>query len=161
MIKMDSDLTSDILIYDILRNSDNEIISKCNVKFFDRSVPAEEDNTIYIGNVNLDPKTELYDGIIYNTLVNIYVKTKQTDYLQSSRILRTIIKQVKKELKKNEELQSRNIRFGRQTFDYGSVYSLKGINLLVYLDEEEYDEDDLEEIENFCGIYYNNNGKID
>ena len=161
MIKMDSDLTSDILIYDILRNSDNEIISKINVKFIDKSVPAEEDNTIYVGNVSLDPKTELYDGIIYNTLVNIYVKTKQTDYLQSSRILRTIIKQVKKELKKNEELQSRNIRFGRQTFDYGSIYSLKGINLLVYLDEEEYDEDDLEEIENFCGIYYNNNGKID
>lgn len=154
-------MTSDILIYEVLRNSDNEIIQLCNVKFIDKSVPAEDDNTIYIANVSLTPKTELYDGMIYQSAVNVYVKTKQTDYLKSSRILRTFIKEIKKELKANDELQSRNIRFGNHTFDYGSVYSLKGINLIIYVDEQEYDDEDIDFIKNICGIYYNNNGKID
>ena len=51
----DTVYTTDFLIYDILRNTDNEILQLCNVKFIDRSVPAEEDNTIYIANVSLSP----------------------------------------------------------------------------------------------------------
>ena len=148
----DTVYTTDFLIYDILRNTDNEILQLCNVKFIDRSVPAEEDNTIYIANVSLSPKTELFDGQIYNTLVSIYVKTKQTDYIKGSRILRTFIQNIKQELKNNPELRSRNIRFGNQTFDYGSTYTLKGITLLVYVDEdEEYGLLDAEEISNYCG----------
>jgi hypothetical protein len=148
----DTVYTTDFLIYDILRNTDNEILQLCNVKFIDRSVPAEEDNTIYIANVSLSPKTELFDGQIYNTLVSIYVKTKQTDYIKGSRILRTFIQNIKQELKNNPELRSRNISFGNQTFDYGSTYTLKGITLLVYVDEEEeYGLLDAEEISNYCG----------
>ena len=148
----DTVYTTDFLIYDILRNTDNEILRLCNVKFIDRSVTAEEDNTIYIANVSLSPKTELFDGQIYNTLVSIYVKTKQTDYIKGSRILRTFIQNIKQELKNNPELRSRNIRFGNQTFDYGSTYTLKGITLLVYVDEdEEYGLLDAEEISNYCG----------
>ena len=148
----DTVYTTDFLIYDILRNTDNEILQLCNVKFIDLSVPAEEDNTIYIANVSLSPKTELFDGQIYNTLVSIYVKTKQTDYIKGSRILRTFIQNIKQELKNNPELRSRNISFGNQTFDYGSTYTLKGITLLVYVDEEEeYGLLDAEEISNYCG----------
>lgn len=148
----DTVYTTDFLIYDILRNTDNEILQLCNVKFIDRSVPAEEDNTIYIANVSLSPKTELFDGQIYNTLVSIYVKTKQTDYIKGSRILRTFIQNIKQELKNNPELRSRNISFGNQTFDYGSTYTLKGITLLVYVDEEEeYGLLDAEGISNYCG----------
>ena len=148
----DTVYTTDFLIYDILRNTDNEILQLCNVKFIDRSVPPEEDNTIYIPNVSLSPKTELFDGQIYNTLVSIYVKTKQTDYIKGSRILRTFIQNIKQELKNNPELRSRNISFGNQTFDYGSTYTLKGITLLVYVDEEEeYGLLDAEEISNYCG----------
>ena len=148
----DTVYTTDFLIYDILRNTDNEILQLCNVKFIDRSVPAEEDNTIYIANVSLSPKTELFDGQIYNTLVSIYVKTKQTDYIKGSRILRTFIQNIKQELKNNPELRSRNISFGNQTFDYGSTYTLKGITLLVYVDEEEEcGLLDAEEISNYCG----------
>ena len=59
---------------------------------------------------------------------------------------------IKQELKNNPELRSRNISFGNQTFDYGSTYTLKGITLLVYVDEEEeYGLLDAEEISNYCG----------
>ena len=149
----DTVYTTDFLIYDLLRNSDNEILQLCNVKFIDRSVPAEEDNTIYIANVSLSPKTELFDGQIYNTLVSIYVKTKQTDYIKGSRILRTFVQNIKQELKNNPELRLRNISFGNQTFDYGSTYTLKGITLLVYCDEEEsYGLLNAEEISCYCGV---------
>ena len=149
----DTVYTTDFLIYDLLRNSDNEIIQLCNVKFIDRSVPAEEDNTIYIANVSLSPKTELFDGQIYNTLVSIYVKTKQTDYIKGSRILRTFVENIKQELRNNQELRDRNITFGNQTFDYGSTYTLKGITLLVYVDEQEsYSMLDVDEISCLCGI---------
>ena len=52
-MSLDNDMTSDILIYNILLKSDDEFIKKCNIKFIDRSVPAEEDDTIYIANVGL------------------------------------------------------------------------------------------------------------
>lgn len=149
----DTDMTSDFLIYDVLRNSDDEVICLCNVKFIDRSVPAMEDNTIYVANVELNPKTEMFTGTIYQSVVNIYVKTKQTEYITASRILRTILKQIKTELKADAELDSRNIRFGRQSFDYGSTYTLKGVSLLVYLDEEETFQDlTADEINNLCGV---------
>ena len=84
---VDTDMTSDILIYNILKNSNDEFIKECNVKFIDRSVPAEEDDTIYIANVDLETHQELFDGVEYRALVNVYVKTKDTDYISSSRLL--------------------------------------------------------------------------
>lgn len=57
----DTDMTSDFLIYDTLRNTSNEFIRLCNVKFIDRSVPAMEDNTIYVANVELNPRTEMFE----------------------------------------------------------------------------------------------------
>ena len=50
---MDTDMTSDILIYNILHKTDDEFINKCNLKFIDQSVPAQEDDTIYIKNDTL------------------------------------------------------------------------------------------------------------
>ena len=152
MTIIDTDMTSDFLIYDTLRNSNNEFINLCNVKFIDKSVPAMEDNTIYVANVELNPKTELFEGVVYQSVVNIYVKTKVTDYINASQVLRTILKEIKKTLKNNPELDNRNIRFGRQSFDYGSTYTLKGISLLVYLDEEETFTSDIEEVKRLCGL---------
>ena len=74
----DTDMTSDILIYNILNQSDDEWIKKCNLKFIDRSVPAEEDDTIYIANVDLETLKESFNHVEYKALVNIYVKTKDT-----------------------------------------------------------------------------------
>lgn len=148
----DTDMTSDFLIYDTLRNTNNEFIQLCNVKFIDRSVPAMEDNTIYVANVELNPRTEMFEGVIYQSVVNIYVKTKVTEYISASQVLRTILKEIKQVLKADPVLDNRNIRFGRQSFDYGSTYTLKGISLLVYLDEEETFNADIEEVKQLCGL---------
>lgn len=152
MTSNDTDMTSDFLIYDTLRNTSNEFIRLCNVKFIDRSVPAMEDNTIYVANVELNPRTEMFDGVIYQSVVNIYVKTKVTEYISASQVLRTILKEIKQVLKADPVLDNRNIRFGRQSFDYGSTYTLKGISLLVYLDEEETFSTDIEEVKRLCGL---------
>ena len=139
-------MTSDILIYNILKKSDDPFIQKCNLKFIDKSVPAQEDDTIYIANVDLEPADETYETTKYRALVNIYVKTKDTNYLEGSRFLRTVVKHIKHELRSNDDCKARYIRFRNTTYEYGSGYTLKGLHLIVQLFEHESKslEDDTE-----------------
>lgn len=137
----DTDMTSDILVYNILKNSKDEFISKCNVKFIDRSVPAEEDNTIYIANIDLETLRETFNSVEYKALVNIYVKTKDTDYLNGSRYLRSVVKHIKNELRGNVDCKQRHITFRNTTYEYGSSYTLKGLHLLVQMTEHEKNND--------------------
>lgn len=133
----DTAMTSDILIYNVLKGSDDSFISKCNVKFIDRSVPAQEDDTIYIANVDLEPYEDTYESTYYRALVNIFVKTKDTDYLEGSRFLRTVVKHIKYVLRNNEDCKQRLITFRNVKYEYGSGYTLKGLHLLVQLREHE------------------------
>ena len=140
----DTDMTSDILIYNVLNNSNDEVIKKCNLKFINRSVPAEEDDTIYIANVDLETLKESFNHVEYKALVNIYVKTKDTDYLDGSRALRTIVKHIKNELRANVDCKQRHITFRNTTYEYGSTYTLKGLHLLVQMLEYESISDPVE-----------------
>lgn len=137
MIDADTDMTSDFLIYNILKSSNDDFISKCNVKFIDKSVPAQEDDTIYVANVDLETANETFEDYEYWALVNIYVKTKDTDYVKGSRFLRTVVKHIKNELKSNNTCKERFIRFRNTTYEYGSEYTLKGLHLLVQMKEYE------------------------
>lgn len=142
----DTDMTSDILIYNILQNTRDEFIRKCDLKFIDKSVPAQEDDTIYIANVDLQHRNETFSDTEYTALVNIYVKTKNTDYIEGSRFLRTVVKHIKYVLRHNEECQFRRIQFRNIKYEYGSEYTLKGLHLLVQLFEREcYDLDEFYE----------------
>ena len=132
-----NDMTSDILIFNILEQSNDTYISDCNIKFIDRSVPAEEDDTIYIANVDLETLRESFNHVEYKALVNIYVKTKSTNYLDGSRRLRTIVKHIKKVLRDNVDCKQRHITFRNTTYEYGSKYTLKGLHLLVQMVEFE------------------------
>lgn len=140
----DNDMTSDILIFNILNESDDEFISNCNLKFIDKSVPAEEDDTIYVANVDLETIRETFNSVDYKALVNIYVKTKDTDYLNGSRHLRTVVKHIKKVLRDNVECKQRHITFRNTTYEYGSQYTLKGLHLLVQMVEHESTTDPFE-----------------
>lgn len=140
----DTDMTSDILIFNILKNSDDEFIQNCNIKFIDRSVPAEEDDTIYIANVDLETLRETFNSVDYKALVNIYVKTKNTDYLEGSRHLRTVVKHIKQVLRDNVDCKQRRITFRNTTYEYGSEYTLKGLHLLVQMVEHEITMDPIE-----------------
>lgn len=135
-------MTSDILIFNILNNSKDEWISKCNIKFIDKSVPAEEDDTIYIANVDLETLRESFNHVEYKALVNIYVKTKNTDYITGSRHLRTVVKHIKNVLRADVDCKQRHITFRNTTYEYGSKYTLKGLHLLVQMVEFEGLTDD-------------------
>ena len=148
MTDVDTDMTSDFLIYNILKSSKDEFINKCNVKFIDKSVPAQEDDTIYVANVDLEATQETYDDYHYRALVNIYVKTKDTNYISGSRFLRTVVKHIKNELKQNDECTARYIKFRNTTYEYGSGYTLKGLHLLVQMLEIE--AKDIDETEYSC-----------
>ena len=134
---LETDLTSDILIYNLLRSTDDKFIQEFNIKFIDRSVPAEESNTIYVANIDLETRKETFHSAEYRALVNIFIKTKQTDYLEASQYLRTVAKHIKNVLRSNVTCKRRHIQFRNHTFEYGSTYTLKGLHLIVQLNEME------------------------
>ena len=134
---LETDLTSDILLYNLLRNTDDEFIQEFNVKFIDRSVPAEESNTIYIANMDLETSKETFHSVEYRALINIFIKTKNTDYLEGSQYLRTVAKHIKNVLKNNVTCRQRHIYFRNLTYEYGSTYTLKGLHLIVEMNEME------------------------
>ena len=75
----------------------------------------------------------------------MYVKTKNTNYIEGSRFLRTVVKHIKKILKSDSECKRRLIKFRNINYEYGSSYTLKGMHLLIQLleyesfdDEEDY-----------------------
>ena len=137
MAMLETDLTSDILIYNLLRSTEDPFIKEYNIKFIDRSVPAEENNTIYIANIDLETRKETFQSVEYRSLINIYIKTKQTDYLEASQYLRTVAKHIKNVLKSNVTMKRRHIQFRNLTFEYGSTYTLKGLHLIVQVNEME------------------------
>ena len=137
-------MTSDFLIYNILDKTTDEWVKKCNLKFIDKSVPAEEDDTIYIANVDLETIRESFNHVDYKALVNIYVKTKNTDYVEGSRFLRTVVKHIKNVLRDNVDCKQRHITFRNTTYEYGSSYTLKGLHLLVQMVEHESTSDPVE-----------------
>lgn len=134
---MDTDLTSDFLIYNILKNTDDKFIQEFNLKFIDKSVPAEESNTIYIANMGLEINKETFHSAEYKALVDVYVKTKNTNYIEASQYLRTVVKHIKTVLKTNVTCRRRHIAFRNITYEYGSVYVLKGLHLIIQMNEME------------------------
>lgn len=138
MVRMlETDLTSDILIYNLLRNTNDEFIKQFNIKFIDKSVPAEENNTIYVANIDLETQKETFHSVEYRALVNLYIKTKNTDYLEGSQYLRTVAKHIKNVLKSNVTCKRRHIVFRNITYEYGSTYTLKGLHMIIQLNEVE------------------------
>ena len=148
---IETDFTSDVLIFNILRESDDEFINAFNIKFIDKSVPAMEDNTIYVANLDLEPQRETFNSIMYSALTNVYIKTKNTDYVEASRILRTVAKHIKTVLKTNVTCKQRHITFRNQTYEYGSNYTLQGLHLIISMNELEIlnDTENPDLIENF------------
>jgi len=138
----DTDMTSDFHVYNVLKKCSDDFINDCNVKFIDKSVPASEDNTIYIANVDVETMQETYDETQYRALVNVYVKTKDTDYVNGSRFLRTVVKRIKHVLREDEECKRRQITFRNVTYEYGSGYTLKGLHLIIQM--LEFESKDLE-----------------
>lgn len=167
----ETDLTSDILIYNLLRNTNDQFIQEYNIKFIDRSVPAEENNTIYIANMDLETRNETFHSTEYTALVNLFIKTKQTNYLEASQYLRTVAKHIKNVLKSNVTCKRRHIRFRNIRYEYGSTYTLKGLHMIIQLNEHEsvsedpvfidtLSLDDLEVVVTTDDLYLKEKGKL-
>lgn len=143
----ENDLTSDFLIYNILNNSDDVFIKEFNIQFIDKSVPSSESNTIYIANMDLETNRETFNSTEYTALINIFIKTKNTNYIESSQYLRTVAKHIKNVLKHDVTCKRRHIVFRNITYEYGSVYTLKGLHMIIQMNEHENNSKDIEFID--------------
>lgn len=150
----DTSLTSDVLIYNALINAqnDNLLLKQFKIDYPAENALAEESNTILVASVSDEYIKQTFNSEHYNALTEIFIKTKNTDYKETSKILRTVVKVIKKVLREDETLKMLNPKFRKSASNYGSKLALKGRNLHVQTKEQDlFDVEDIE-IEKVCEI---------
>jgi len=142
--------TSDILIYNALKNSKHPLLEKFSIEFPSEGVLAEESNTIFVMNANEEYTKSTSHSDHYNALTEIYVKTKKADYKETSKLLRTTIRVIKNVLKSDPVLENVPMIFRHSGSKYASKFALTAKNLLVetkeadvYNRDEDYSEFDI------------------
>lgn len=138
----------DYQVYRSLLQSDDKFIKACNIQFVDKSVPLNDSNGIYVAFVSSDLDTALFDGEAYRETVDLYVKTLQTDYLESSRFLRSIVLSVRKLLKTDTDLINYSPVIQSVQYEYGDNFETKGVHIVLNGKSLEKDPD--EEFECIC-----------
>lgn len=136
-------LTSDVKIYNALIKAqhNNKLLKHFKISYPYENALAEESNTIFVANVSDELTKQTMNSEHYTALTEIFVKTKNADYKEASLILRTTIREIKKVLKTDKDLERYNPVFRKSASNYGSKFSLKGRNLLVQTKEQDlFDE---------------------
>lgn len=118
-------------IYRALLESDDAFITDCNIQFINGSVPLNDSNGIYVAFVGLDNDQPTLDGDVYRSTVDLYVKTKNTDYLEGSRFLRSVMVSIRNLLISNDDLQPYHPRINSTQYEYGDNYENKGLHIVV------------------------------
>jgi len=135
--------TSDILIYNALKNSKHPLLKKFKIEFPSDGALATESNTIFVMNATEEYTKSTSHSDHYNALTEIYVKTKKADYKETSKLLRTTIRTIKNVLKNDTVLQNVPMVFRNSSSKYASKFALKAKNLLVQTQEMDiYNRDD-------------------
>lgn len=138
----------DYQIYRSLLQTDDKFIKACNIQFVNKSVPLNDDNGIYVAFVSSDLDTALFDGEAYRETVDVYVKTLNTDYLESSRFLRSVVLSIRKLLKTDTDLIDYSPVITSTQYEYGDNFETKGVHIVVTGKSLEIDPD--EEYECIC-----------
>lgn len=134
----DTFLTSDFLIYTILKHSDSDFLKLFNIQFPDGEYPNLESNTINVGLLDNDLTKETMNSEHYKAIVEVYITTKKLDYKQATRLLNTAVKIIKRIIRESDKLKPRNPRIIKVNSEYGSQYRLKGKHILIKCDEVEF-----------------------
>lgn len=128
-------LSSDLVIMNTLRNTNDEFISECNLYYINNSMASDTTNSIYVGGVNSTKYRENNDGEEFKNLITIYINTKNTDYEYGSKFLRTVCEHIINCLYHNPLLQQRGCKVKSITYDYGNKFNIKGLHLIVECNE--------------------------
>ena len=72
-----------------------------------------------------------FDGDVYRSTVDLYVKTKNTDYLEGSRFLRSVMVSIRNLLRSNDDLRPYNPIINSTQYEYGDNYENKGLHIVV------------------------------
>ena len=118
-------------IYRALLESDDAFITDCNIQFINGSVPLNDSNGIYVAFVGLDNDQSSFDGDVYRSTVDLYVKSKNTDYLEGSRFLRSVMVSIRNLLRSNDDLRPYNPIINSTQYEYGDNYENKGLHIVV------------------------------
>lgn len=152
---MDNTQTSDILIYNALKKAKKEgnpLLKEFTIGYPKEGVLGQSSNAIFVATVDDEYIKKTMNSEHYRALVEIFVRVKQSDYITTQRISKTVIRVIKQIIRESEELKPRNPTFRNNTSDYGSKFSYKGRHLLVQLNEAEFLDVPNDEVEEICRI---------
>ncbi len=152
---MDNTQTSDILIYNALKKAKkqgNPLLKEFTISYPKEGVLGQSSNAIFVATIDDEYIKKTMNSEHYRALVEIFVRVKQSDYITTQRISKTVIRVIKQIIRESEELKPRNPTFRNNTSDYGSKFSYKGRHLLVQLNEAEFLDVPNDEVEEICRI---------
>lgn len=133
---MDNYQTSDILIYKVLKNSDDDFLNHFSIVFPRDDFINQESNMIFVANVDNEYINQTIDGSVeYKALTEFFIKTKQKDYVKASNILKKTVSVIYDVLCGDDVLKKRKIIFRKNSADYGNNLVLRGRHLLIQTTE--------------------------
>jgi hypothetical protein len=161
-LKENTSLTSDVMIYNALKKAQptNNLLKLFKIDYPSEGALAEESNVIFVANVTDDLKKKTFDSAHYNSITEIFVKTKKADYKTASQILRTTVEVIETVLENDTDLKRFQPVFMKHTSNYGSKFALKGKNVIVQTKEQRIFDKDANEIDKVCEIITKINGEI-
>jgi len=86
---------SDVKVYNALheaKENGNTLLQYFRIVFPDVEV-ATDDNVIFVASVDLENRKKGFTFQEYNSLVEVAVKIKQTDYIKAMKITKTVIRE--------------------------------------------------------------------
>ena len=146
-------LSSDVIIHDLLlkeKEKGNPILQHFHIQYPSKNV-AKESNSIFVAVVSSEPSTEMLDSTEYRDLVEILVVTKIRDYMRAVKVIKTVIKEIIRLIKKFDEFDVRPV-IRNIAPEYNSDFVLNKGHIMVEILTEIDDELDHETLDKVCKI---------
>lgn len=150
----DTYLTSDILIFRTLKTSQDSFLENFSIHFPSKDFLNQESNLILVANVDNEYKNKTMGSTEYKALTEVFIQTRQKDYIKASRVLKEATFRIKKILTNNEEFKKRNIIFRNNRADYNINLILRGRHLLIQTNEHEIRDSDYDDIVKCVKVEY-------
>ncbi|WP_042701373.1 hypothetical protein [Methanobrevibacter arboriphilus] len=133
-MEFDNTLSSDVLIYHILSDCDDPVINRHMIAFQTQSNIENENDCIFIAHVSNQYNKQTSDSDHFLANVELIITNRNSDYEIASEAINLCIKQIKKVLRNNTEIQRRQLKIMSSITSY-SDDNILNRNLTLQLNE--------------------------
>lgn len=146
-------LSTDVIIYDLLvkaKKDGNKLLQHFQIGYPSKQI-TKDSNSIYIATVSTEPNQELFESTEYRDLVEILVVTKIKDYRRAVEVIKTIVREIIKLIKKYDGFDNKPI-VRNIAPEYNPNFLLNKGHIMVEVLTEIEDEIDSKTYDKVCKI---------